>query len=42
LKDQEELKMRTVSRNLLIYSDLRATLLNSKGHIIFDLSFDQN
>ena len=36
----ENFKLRYLSRNLLVYSDQRALLINSASHIIYDVQFD--
>ena len=40
LPSNENFKLRYLSRNLLVYSDQRALLINSASHIIYDVQFD--
>ena len=37
LPDNEEFSLRYLGRNLLVYSQKRAMMINSRGHIIYDL-----
>ena len=37
---RENFKLRYLSRNLLVYSDDRALLINSASHVIYDVQFD--
>jgi hypothetical protein len=39
-KGGEDFKLRYLSRNLLVYSERRALLLNSASHVIYDLHFE--
>jgi hypothetical protein len=36
----ENFKLRYLSRNLLVYSDERALLINSASHVIYDVQFN--
>lgn len=40
LPSNENFKLRYLSRNLLVYSEQRALLINSASHIIYDVQFD--
>jgi hypothetical protein len=37
---KEEYHLRYMSRNLLVFSEQRALLMNSMGHVIYDLQFE--
>jgi hypothetical protein len=40
LPAKENIKLRYLSRNLLVYSEERALLINSASHIIYEVQFD--
>ena len=40
--NEGEYRLRYLSRNLLVYSNQRALLVNSKGHVIYDVSLEDD